>query len=145
MTPPVVDQATPDDAAALAALWSDCGLTRPHNDPLKDIAQAMTGPSSVILVAREGASLAASAMVGHDGHRGWVYYVAVRPDRRGTGLGRAVMDAAEAWLAARGVWKAMLMIRETNTPVRDFYAALGYAEEPRTVMSKAVIPPHARP
>lgn len=142
---PAVEDAGPADTTALIDLWTVCGLTRPHNDPAKDIALAFESPNAAILVVRDGDVLTASVMVGHDGHRGWVYYVSVRPDRRGAGLGRAVMAAAESWLAERKIWKSMLMIRDTNTAVRDFYAALGYGEEPRTVMAKAVIDPDARP
>ena len=109
----------------------------PHNDPDADIARARGRETSDILVAGDHlGAIVASVMVGHDGHRGWIYYVAVDPDRRETGLGRAIVGAAEAWLRARGVPKAQLMIRETNTSVRDFYAALGWRESPRLVMER---------
>jgi GNAT superfamily N-acetyltransferase len=75
-------------------------------------------------------------MVGHDGHRGWLYYVAVAPDLRGLGCGRAIVAAAEDWLRVRGIPKAQLMIRDTNTGVRDFYAGLGWNEAPRIVMER---------
>jgi len=63
-------------------------------------------------------------MVGFDGHRGWVYYLAVSPDHRRKGLGRALMAAAEAWLRARGAPKIQLMVREENEAIA-FYEALG--------------------
>jgi len=133
------------DVSALIALWAACDLTQPHNDPAKDIALAMEGPNSAILLMEDAGSLLGSVMVGHDGHRGWVYYVAVHPNHQRKGLGRALMAAAETWLAERKIWKSMLMIRETNTVVRNFYAKLGYNEEPRTVMSRAIIDPNNRP
>lgn len=80
-------------------------------------------------------------MVGHDGHRGWLYYLAAAPDRRGQGIGRSMVEAAERWLAARGVRKVQLMIRPTNTAVARFYDRLGYDEEPRVVMAKWLTPP----
>lgn len=123
------------DVADVTALWQRCGLTRPWNDPTSDIALARKGPNSAILVGRAGA-LVASAMVGHDGHRGWVYYVAVDPDAQGNGFGRAVMEAAEAWLRARGIVKIMLMVRPDNERVRAFYEALGYFDQPRAVYAK---------
>jgi ribosomal protein S18 acetylase RimI-like enzyme len=77
------------------------------------------------LVLREEGALAASVMVGCDGHRGWVYYLAVAPERRRAGLGRRMMDAAEAWLRARGAPKIQLMVREDNKDALGFYEALG--------------------
>lgn len=123
-------------AAALPDLWARCGLTRPWNDPARDIAFARAQPNADLLVARDGAAMIASVMVGQDGHRGVVYYLAVDPDRQGRGLGRAAMAAAEAWLAARGVWKLNLLVRADNAAVVDFYRALGYAAEDRVVLSR---------
>ena len=108
------------------ALWRACGLLRPWNDPVKDIVFARAGPSSDILVARHDGRIAASVMVGHDGHRGMVYYVAVAPEHQGKGFGRQVMAAAENWLSARGVWKLNLLVRTDNQAVRGFYDSLGY-------------------
>jgi ribosomal protein S18 acetylase RimI-like enzyme len=75
-------------------------------------------------------------MVGDDGHRGWFYYLAVGPDRRGEGYGRAITEAGEAWLKGRGCEKAMLMVRAENTAVHDFYKAAGYFEQPRALFAK---------
>ncbi|PKQ06350.1 MAG: GNAT family acetyltransferase [Alphaproteobacteria bacterium HGW-Alphaproteobacteria-11] len=124
------------DGPALAALWEACGLTRPWNDPAKDFAFALAGPASTVLVIEREGRIVASAMVGHDGHRGAVYYVAADPAMRGQGLGRAIMAAAEHWLAERGVWKLNLMVRRGNEAATGFYAALGYAQEEVVVMSK---------
>jgi len=121
---------------AVIALWTACGLTRPWNDPVRDIAFARSGPASDVLVMEENGVIAASVMVGHDGHRGSVYYVSARPDCQGRGVGRAIMEAAEEWLKARGVWKLNLMIREDNHAVRDFYSAIGYEREERLNMAK---------
>jgi hypothetical protein len=70
------------DIADVVALWQACGLTRPWNDPVADIALARSGRNSTVLIGRDGETIVATAMVGHDGHRGWVYYVAVDPYRR---------------------------------------------------------------
>ncbi len=75
-------------------------------------------------------------MVGHDGHRGWVYYVAVDPEVRRPDLGRAIMRAAEDWLRERGAVKVQLMVRATNSEVIEFYERLGYKSEEVTVMSR---------
>lgn len=127
----------PGDRAAVTALWRACGLVVPHNDPNADLTRAAGRENSDILLGllpEDG--VAASVMVGHDGHRGWLYYVAVAPDARGRGHGRAMVAAAEDWLRARGIPKAQLMIRDTNTGVRDFYAGLGWNEAPRIVMER---------
>ncbi len=125
------------DIEAVVRLWVDCDLTRPWNDPRADIAQARRSGSAEILVARatDGRVLA-TAMVGDDGHRGWLYYVAVAPTLQGSGLGRRIVAAAEDWMRARGIAKSQLIIRATNTKVRGFYEQLGYAEQPRVLMAR---------
>jgi ribosomal protein S18 acetylase RimI-like enzyme len=122
--------------SAAAALWQTSGLTRPWNDPLHDLQRAMAGPASTVLAGIDDGVLAAAAIVGHDGHRGWVYYLAVSPDARGRGHGRTMMRACEAWLEARGVPKVNLMIRADNADARGFYSALGYGADDVVVMSR---------
>jgi len=75
-------------------------------------------------------------MVGHDGHRGWIYYLASDPQHRNRGIGRAMVEAAEQWLKNKGVVKLMLLVRETNTQVVDFYNHLGFDAVPRVIMQK---------
>lgn len=113
------------DIAALVALWEACGLTRPWNDPARDARLAMDGATSAVLGMRDGDALIASVMVGFDGHRGWVYYLAAAPDRRREGLGRQLMEAAEAWLRERDAPKLQLMVRTGNEAALGFYRALG--------------------
>ena len=121
-----VVEAVAADAAALVRLWHACGLTRPWNDPEGDFLRAIEGLSSCVLVAREeSAAIVASVMVGSDGHRGWVYYLASDPAHRGQGLGRAMMRAAEDWLKGRGITRIRLMVRAGN-PAEGFYRRLGY-------------------
>jgi ribosomal protein S18 acetylase RimI-like enzyme len=124
------------DIDAVVALWERCGLTRPWNDPRSDIAFARKNANAVILVGKDGDAVVSTAMAGHDGHRGWFYYVAVDPDRQGQGLGRAIMAASEAWLRQQGVEKAQLLVRAGNEKVRAFYEALGYGEQPRVLFGK---------
>ena len=132
----VIGEATDADIDAIVALWLACGLTRPWNDPRADIAFARKGPNSTILVGRSKGAIVASVMVGHDGHRGWFYYLSVAPQMQKRGLGRVMVEAAEQWLKARGIVKAMLMVRQDNTAVQKFYESLGYFDQPRTVMAR---------
>ena len=124
------------DVAAVVALWQRCDLTRPWNDPAADIALARRGPNSAILIGRDGDAIVATVMVGHEGHRGWVYYVAVDPDHQGKGHGRAIMAAAEDWLRQAGMAKVQLLVRPDNTKVQAFYQSLDYDEQERVIFAK---------
>ena len=124
------------DVDAVIALWQRCGLTRPWNDPASDIAFARRGDNATILTGRVSGALVATAMVGHDGHRGWVYYVAVDPEHQKKDYGRAIMAAAEHWLRAQGIEKVQLMVRPDNRQVRAFYDRLGYATQERVIYAK---------
>jgi ribosomal protein S18 acetylase RimI-like enzyme len=129
--------ASADDETAVIDLWRRCGLAVSHNDPATDFRFARNGPSSDVLVADDTDSrIVGSVMVGHDGHRGWLYYVAVDPTCRRQGLGRFLVAAAEQWLVACGIAKAQLMVRETNGDVVRFYECLGYDPMPRINLQK---------
>ena len=125
-----------DDVDDVIALWQRCGLTRPWNDAGADIEFARKCENAAVLGGWLKGRLAASAMVGHDGHRGSVYYVSVDPDMQNKGLGHEIMAAAEDWLRTRGVWKLNLMVRADNAPVINFYSALGYDSEDRVNLAK---------
>jgi ribosomal protein S18 acetylase RimI-like enzyme len=112
--------------AAVIALWQACGLTRPWNHPAQDLAFARGKPNSDVLVGLCDGRIVASAMVGHDGHRGAMYYVSVDPALQQRGLGRQMVRAAEGWLADRGVRKVNLLVRQGNEPALGFYRELGY-------------------
>ncbi len=124
------------DVPVVVALWQRCELTRPWNDPAADIALARRGSNATILIGRDKGAIVATAMVGHEGHRGWVYYVAVDPDHRGKGHGRAIMEAAENWLRQAGMTKLHLLVRPENTKVKAFYESIGYEEQPRVMYAK---------
>ncbi len=106
------------------------------NDPRADAALALRHAGSTILAARREAKLVATVMVGHDGHRGWVYYLAVAPAFRRQGVGAMLMRSAEQWCRARGVPKLQLMVRSENVEVASFYAALGYDKSDVVVLAK---------
>ena len=124
------------DITPVITLWRACGLTRPWNDPAADIALARREPNSTILIGRDGDAIVATAMVGYDGHRGWVYYVATDPDRRAKGFGRAIMDAAEDWLRRAGIAKLQLLVRPENSGVAAFYQSIGFGEQKILFLTK---------
>ncbi|TMJ61436.1 MAG: GNAT family acetyltransferase [Alphaproteobacteria bacterium] len=124
------------DIAEVIALWQRCGSTRPWNDPGRDIALARKEANATVLLGRKDGALVASVLVGHDGHRGWVYYVTVDPDDRFKGFGRVIMSAAEDWLRERGIEKLQLMVRGHNAKVHAFYESLGYYDQDRVVYAK---------
>ncbi|MEL7100829.1 MAG: GNAT family acetyltransferase [Pseudomonadota bacterium] len=129
-------RATANDERAVVSLWETCGLVAAHNPPNVDFQRALNAPSADIIVAHLESALVGSAMVGDDGHRGWIYYLAVAPEFQRTGLGRELCAACETWAGERGLCKIQLMIRPSNESVASFYAAAGYEETPRLVMAK---------
>ncbi|WP_151525950.1 GNAT family acetyltransferase [Serinicoccus kebangsaanensis] len=127
---------TLDHADAAARLWSACGLTRPWNDPHADFRMAVSGASSQVLGAVADDTVVGTVMVGHEGHRGWIYYLAIAPTHRGSGLGKALVEAAERWVESQGIPKVMLMIRAENDAVRRFYERLGYVDQGVSVLGR---------
>ena len=127
-----------DDIAAVIELWNEAGVARPWNDPARDIAFARRGQHSAVLVGVDGGRVVASAMVGEDGHRGWVYYVAIAPERQRGGLGSIMMQAAEDWLVRRGVWKVQLLVRADNAKAIGFYDQLGYHDTKSVCLQKVL-------
>lgn len=118
------------------ALWHDAGLTRPWNDAATDLDRALAGPASTVLCVLDGDVLVGTAMVGHDGHRGWIYYLAVAGQARRTGVGTALMRGCEAWLVERDIPKVQLMVRRDNDVAASFYTPLGYDLVDVTVLGR---------
>ncbi|MBK8901310.1 MAG: GNAT family acetyltransferase [Anaerolineaceae bacterium] len=114
------------DSDAVVAIWEACGLTVPWNDPHKDIARKMQVNPELFLVAEVNGRLAGTVMGGYEGHRGWINYLAVLPNCQHQGIGRALMAAVEARLAALGCAKINLQVRSSNRAVIQFYGHLGY-------------------
>ena len=132
----IVSEVVDNDSDALVALWARCDLTRPWNDPRADLARARTTPTSTVLVGHAEGLLVASVMVGYDGHRGWIYYLAVAPEVRRNGLGRQMMQEAETWLRARDAPKLQLMVRNANTATIGFYERLGLERQDVVTLGK---------
>jgi ribosomal protein S18 acetylase RimI-like enzyme len=128
------------DTEPVVALWRSAGLVVPWNDPYRDIERKLTVQPELFLVGESDGTVVATAMVGYDGHRGWVNYLAVDPDRRGQRLGALLMAEAERLLAERGCPKLNLQVRSTNTGVIEFYRSLGYHVDEAVSLGKRLIP-----
>lgn len=130
------------DEAAVVTLWQACELTRPWNDPHKDIARKLQVHPELFLVGEVQGHLMASAMFGYEGHRGWVNYLAVSPGHQKQGHAKALMQLGEALLLARGCPKINLQVRASNAAVLAFYQSLGYQDDQVVSMGKRLIPDH---
>ncbi|MEM7225519.1 MAG: GNAT family acetyltransferase [Pseudomonadota bacterium] len=126
----------PDDRKALIALWMDCGLIREWNDPNQDIELFLATQSAEIFLAHQGKRLVGCCAIGHDGHRGWVYYLGVLPELRGAGIGQTLMGHVEDWLRDQGIPKLQLLVRPDNIGVLTFYARIGYQPNGCQIMQR---------
>lgn len=115
-----------EDEQETIDLWVRCGLTRPWNDPSKDIACKMAVNPEWFLVGEIEGRIMASVMAGYDGHRGWVYYLGIDPGFQKSGYGRQMMAAAEDLLKKAGCPKINLMVRTSNKQMVAFYQNLGF-------------------
>ena len=127
------------DEGTVVSLWEECGLTRPWNDPRKDIARKLAIQPDLFLVGTLEGQLIATVMAGYEGHRGWVNYLAVAPKARGRGFGRALMERAERLLLNLGCPKLNIQVRSSNADVLAFYRAIGYAPEEMVSLGKRLI------
>jgi ribosomal protein S18 acetylase RimI-like enzyme len=128
------------DESTVIALWHACSLTRPWNNPQKDIARKLTTQRELFLVGELDGDVVASVMGGYDGHRGWVNYLAVHPDYQGRGYGDALMKHIEQCLLEIGCPKINLQVRASNTNVLDFYNHIGYTQDDVISLGKRLIP-----
>jgi ribosomal protein S18 acetylase RimI-like enzyme len=125
-----------DDEPQVIQLWQECQLTIPANNPQKDIALKIACQPNLFFVAAIDGKIVGTVMVGYDGHRGWINYLAVAPDHRKHGIGRALTQRAEMELKQLGCPKVNLQVRRTNTSVVKFYTKIGYELEERVSMGK---------
>ena len=130
------------DTPAVVALWGGAlGYDAPHNEPLAAIRRKLAHQRELFFVAMLEGRLAGTVMAGYDGHRGWIYSLAVAPDLRRRGVGRALMNHAEGALADLGCPKINLQVVGTNAEVVGFYRALGYRVEDRVSLGKILNDP----
>ena len=123
----------------VVGLWKICDLTRPWNDPNKDIDRILSDQTGKLFILRKHNKVLGSVMVGYDGHRGSVYYLSVHPDYQKKNLGRMLMKHSEDYLLTLGCPKLNLMVRTSNIPVIEFYCRLGYEKDEVVVLGKRLI------
>lgn len=126
---PVIRPFRPSDEADVVSLWKLCDLVRPWNNPQRDIVRKLRVKPEWFLVAEADAQVVATVMVGYDGHRGWINYLAVAPRWQRAGLGRRLIAEAEKILREAGCPKINLQVRRANVDVVTFYERLGYAAD----------------
>jgi ribosomal protein S18 acetylase RimI-like enzyme len=126
----------PADEAAVLALWQACGLVRPQNDPRKDIVRKLRVNPEWFLVGELAGRVVATAMVGYEGHRGWINYLAVEPAFQRGGFGRVLMNEAERLLRTAGCPKINLQVRTSNAAAIEFYRRLGFAVDDAVSLGK---------
>jgi ribosomal protein S18 acetylase RimI-like enzyme len=136
---PAIRPFGPRDREALIALWAACDLVRPWNDRDRDIDRKLSQDPRGLLVLEVGSVLVGAVMTGYDGHRGWINYLGVHPDRRRRGYGQRLVAAAESYLNQFGCPKVNLQIRSSNQEVIDFYERLGYTFDDVVSMGKRLV------
>ena len=124
---PVVRPYRAQDSEALVALWIACDLVQPHNDPRRDVDHKTARDPQNLPVLEDSGQLIGSVMVGYEGHRGWINYLAVHPDCQRRGLGRLLTARAESLLRDLGCPKVNLQVRQSDEAPTEFYRRICYA------------------
>ena len=130
----------PEDAPAIVDLWLACQLVVPHNNPRRDIARKLRVNPEWFLVGELDGKIIATCMVGYEGHRGWINYLAVAPEYQRRGFARQMMAEAERLLRQAGCPKINLQIRATNQGVVEFYRNIGFKVDEVVSMGKRLEP-----
>ena len=127
------------DQDAIVELWQQCGLVVPWNNPLTDIARKIADSPELFFTGRIEGKLVASCMAGYDGHRGWIYFLAVANCEQRKGFAAQLVAHVEAQLIELGCPKLELMVRDKNREVIEFYQAIGFNLDPVRVLSKRLL------
>lgn len=129
----------PKDKSELIRLWIECRLANSKNNPEKDLRRKLKNESGWIFIGEEDGKIVASAMVGYEGHRGWINYLAVMPTFQKKGYGRKIMGKAEKELRKIGCPKINIQIRKANKSVIKFYERIGFSEDNVVSMGKRLV------
>lgn len=125
------------DFDQVVALWNSVfGYATAHNEPALAIEKKIAMDDGLFFVALSGDSVVGTVMAGYDGHRGWIYSLAVLPEYRRRGIASKLLNHAESRLAELGCVKINLQVQSGNEQVVGFYERHGYQVEPRTSMGK---------
>ncbi|PIE33597.1 GNAT family acetyltransferase [candidate division KSB3 bacterium] len=127
------------DEQQVIDLWFQCHLISPSNNPQKDIARKLTVNPELFFVGVLDEGIVATCMAGYEGHRGWINYLAVKPEYQHQGIARQMMEAAEQALRGRGCPKINLQVRSTNTAVLAVYEKLGFTKDDVVSMGKRLV------
>ena len=119
----------PEHQDAIVDLWRRCNLVVPQNDPVEDIQRKLAFQPELFLVALLEEKVIGSVMVGYEGHRGWLNYMAVLPEHQKCGYGRRLVQKAVDELKRLGCLKVNLQVRRSNASVIDFYKHLGFKDD----------------
>ena len=128
----------PGDEEAVVELWRKCDLIKPWNNPKQDIERKLKVNPELFLVGLVDSRIVATVMGSYDGHRGWIYYLAVDPVFQRRGWGKQIMGAVEERILAMGCPKINLQIRSDNLDAVKFYENIGYKVEERISMGKRI-------
>ena len=124
----------------ILSLWQKCKLIKTWNDPNKDIDRKLKVKDDLFLVIEYNNLIIGSAMAGYDGHRGYVYYLAIDPIHQNKGFGKLLMDNIEKKLKEIGCPKINIFIRSSNINVKNFYKSIFYDEQDCLTYGKRLIP-----
>ena len=124
------------DEPGVIALWHRCKLVVPQNDPKKDIKMKLKVQPELFFVGVISDRIVSTVMSGYDGHRGWLYYLAVDPDLQKHGVGRRMVEKAEVKLRKLGCQKINLQVRNSNKAVIAFYKNIGFGNDDVLGMGK---------
>jgi len=114
---------------SVISLWRECGLVIPQNNPEKDIERKLQVDRDLFLVGLLGNEVIVSVMGGYEGHRGWINYLAVKPEHKRKGYGQSIMQAVETLIHNKGCPKINLQVRTSNETVIKFYESIGYGND----------------
>ena len=129
-----------EDTDTVVHIWLECGLIVPHNNPIHDIERKLKVNPEWFLVGELDGQIVATCMVGYEGHRGWINYLAVKPEFRRQGFGRLMMEHAEDLMQSAGCAKINLQVRASNIDVVRFYERIGYKQDKVVNMGKRLDP-----
>lgn len=127
------------DQSAVITLWQASGLVTQHNNPALDIQRKLAVDAELFLVGDEDGEIVATVMGGYEGHRGWINYLAVKPDAQRAGLGGQMMQKMEALLLLKGCPKINLQVRSSNAAAVKFYKTMGYCSDDVVSLGKRII------